>query len=120
MKNTTIEEIKEIRERQREFFATGHTLSYEYRKDALLRLKAAVLKWEKPMSDALQTDLHKCYEESYMTEISIVLSEIDNHLKGLRRWMRPEKVVSPLKMFPSRSKIVAEPLGRTLIIAPWN
>ena len=44
MKNTTIEEIKEIRERQHEFFATGHTLSYEYRKDALLRLKAAVLK----------------------------------------------------------------------------
>lgn len=120
MKNTTIEEIKKIRERQHEFFATGQTLSYEYRKDALLRLKTAVLKWEKPMSDALQTDLHKCYEESYMTEISIVLSEIDKHLKGLRRWMRPEKVMSPLKMFPSRSQIVAEPLGRTLIIAPWN
>jgi aldehyde dehydrogenase (NAD+) len=76
--------------------------------------------WEQPLAEALYADLHKSYEEAYMTEISIVLGEIKNHLKHLSSWAAPERHGSPLKMFPSRCKVLSEPLGNTLIIAPWN
>ena len=39
------------------------------------------------------------------------------HLKG---WAAPSKKSSPLKLFPSRSVVLTEPLGVALIIAPWN
>lgn len=55
-----------------------------------------------------------------MTEFSIVIGEIKNHLKHLSKWAAAKSSSSPLKMFPSRSKVVSEPLGNTLIIAPWN
>ena len=55
-----------------------------------------------------------------MTELSIVMGEIDNHLRHLKLWMTPKPVATPIKMMPSRSKVMAEPLGCSLIMAPWN
>lgn len=55
-----------------------------------------------------------------MTEFSIIYGEIKNHLKNISSWASPKGAANPLKMFPSRSKVLSEPLGNTLIIAPWN
>ena len=54
------------------------------------------------------------------TETSIVLGEIDYHIKHLKKWARPERVSTPLQLLPSRSRIISEPLGVVLIVAPWN
>tara|TARA_R110002050_G_scaffold225086_2_gene360954 strand:- start:233 stop:1441 length:1209 start_codon:yes stop_codon:yes gene_type:complete len=64
--------------------------------------------------------LHKSPEESYLTEISIVTGEIDNHIKHLKKWAKPKRVSTPLHLLPSSSKIIYEPLGLSLIVAPWN
>lgn len=118
--NTSTERIDEIVAAQRGYFRSGATLDIAVRKLALRRLKEAIRKWEKPLTEALWTDLHKSYEEAYLTELSIVLGEIDNHLKHVSRWSAPESRRTPLKMFPSRSRIISEPLGTALIVAPWN
>lgn len=118
--NTPTEQITWLAAAQKHYFRTGQTLDISYRLTALRALKAAILKHEKALTDALWTDLHKSYEEAYLTEISIVLGEIDNHISNLRSWASPVHRPTPLKMFPSRSRIVSEPLGSTLIIAPWN
>ena len=118
--NTPTEQITGLAAAQKHYFRTGQTLDISYRLTALRALKAAILKHEKALTDALWTDLHKSYEEAYLTEISIVLGEIDNHISNLRSWASPVHRPTPLKMFPSRSRIVSEPLGSTLIIAPWN
>ena len=118
--NTPINEIKSIVAAQREYFATNATLEYKFRKLQLKKLHAALLKWEKPLCDALWSDLHKSAEEAILTELSIVAGEIRNHTRHLRRWMRTRYACTPLKMIPSRSCIVSEPLGTALIISPWN
>jgi aldehyde dehydrogenase (NAD+) len=86
----------------------------------LRRLRSAIVCYEQRLSDALYLDLHKSYEEAYLTEISIVLGEIDNFLKNLTRWAAPSKKKTPLKLLPSKSFIITEPLGLSLIMAPWN
>lgn len=86
----------------------------------LKRLRDALLKYERPLCDALWQDLHKSYEEAYITELSIVLDEINTHIVHLCSWAMPRWVATPLKLFPSMSRIVCEPLGKVLIIAPWN
>ncbi len=120
MENTSTERIKGIAEAQKALFRSGETLDTGRRKENLRELGAALQKWEKPLADALWIDLHKSYEEAYLTELSIVRGEIENQLKHIDRWAAPQKVHTPLKMFPSRSRILAEPLGNALIIAPWN
>ena len=120
IQNTPIGEIKNIVAAQREYFATNETLEYKFRKEQLKKLQAALKKWEKPLCDALWSDLHKSAEEAILTELSIVAGEVKNHTKHLRSWMRSHSACTPLKMMPSRSRVVSEPLGTALIISPWN
>ena len=120
MTSTSAERIAEIRESQRRYFASGATLDIDFRKKSLKAFEKAVLKWEKPLCEALWKDLHKSYEEAYMTEISILLGEIRTHIRKIGKWARPQRKCTPLKMFPSRSRIISEPLGTALIISPWN
>lgn len=120
VENTSTERIKTIIGAQREYFRSGATLDISFRKEMLRRLQKALAEWEKPLAEALYTDLRKSYEEAYMTELSIVAGEIRNHLHNVGCWSRRKCCATPLKMFPSRSRIVSEPLGSSLIIAPWN
>ena len=120
IENYSPERIKEIIEKQRAFFASGDTLSSEFRREQLKKLLEALKKWEKALCDALWSDLHKSAEEAILTELSIVSGEVKNHIKHLKGWMRRESRPTPLKMTPSRSRIVSEPLGNALIISPWN
>ena len=120
MTHTTIEYITAVRQEQKEFFKSGATLEVKFRKAMLTKLLAAIEKWEKPLADALWKDLHKSYEEAYLTEISIVKGEIRTHIKNVCKWAKRRKAPTPLKLFPSRSYIVKEPLGNALIISPWN
>jgi aldehyde dehydrogenase (NAD+) len=105
---------------QRTYFRSHETLSIEFRIDMLRKLRNAIIKHEKSLTDALYLDLHKSYEEAYLTEISIVLGEIDNFTKNLARWAAPSNKKTPLKLRPSKSTIITEPLGVSLIMAPWN
>lgn len=120
MENTSTDKIIAIREAQKAYFKTGATKDINFRKHMLKRLLDALEFWEKRLCDALWTDMHKSYEEAYLTEISIVKAEIRSHLKHVHKWARRQKAATPLKLFPSRSYIVKEPLGNSLIISPWN
>ena len=120
MENTSKEKINCIIDAQREFFRNGATLDINFRKEMLRKFLKAMEKWESRLCEALWTDLHKSYEEAYLTEISIVAGEIRNHIRNVAKWSRRERKRSPLKLFPSRSYIVKEPLGNTLIVSPWN
>ena len=114
------EYISTTRQKQKAYFHSGATLALPFRKQMLRKLASAMHQYEKALSDALWQDLHKSYEEAYLTELSIVYGEIRNHLRHMRRWARPERKCSPLAIMPATSKIIKQPLGNTLIIAPWN
>ena len=112
--------IQTTREKQQQYFLSGATLALPFRKQALRKLLQAMTQYEQPLAEALWTDLHKSYEEAYLTELSIVYGEIHNHHRHLSRWARAERKSSPLAIMPASSRIIKEPLGNTLIIAPWN
>jgi aldehyde dehydrogenase (NAD+) len=120
MEELTGKEIESIVDRQRQFFKTQVTRDLKFRIENLKKFRLAILKYESRITEALWLDLHKSREEAYLTEISIVLQEIGNHLRHLRGWARPKRVGTPVHLLPSSSLILYEPLGTALIIAPWN
>jgi len=120
MQETQKNIILEIFESQKAYFASHETKSVSFRIEQLKKLKKCIKENQTKIEEALWKDLHKSPEEAYLTEISIVLGEIDNHILNLRYWSRPKRVPTPLHLRPSSSKIIHEPLGLALVIAPWN
>jgi aldehyde dehydrogenase (NAD+) len=107
-------------QRLREYFNSGITRDYTFRKAQLKKLKASILKHEQDLYDALYTDLKKSPEETWVTEIGMVISELNTAVKNLYEWMQPEPVKTNLLNLPSSSKVLKEPLGVVLVISPWN
>jgi aldehyde dehydrogenase (NAD+) len=120
MEETSKDSIVKHIENQRHFFATNQTKDIRFRLEQLRKLKKAIRQNQKKIEAALWTDLHKSPEEAYLTEISIVIGEIDKHINNLQEWSKPKRVDTPIHLQPSSSKIIYEPLGLSLIIAPWN
>lgn len=120
MNDTAEHIVDELIENQKVFFATNQTKSVKFRLKQLRILKDAIVKYQTKIEEALWKDLHKSPEEAYLTEISLVNSEIDNHIKHLKNWTRTARVATPLHVLPSSSRVVYEPLGVALIVAPWN
>jgi aldehyde dehydrogenase (NAD+) len=83
-------------------------------------LKKAIQQHEQEIMQALHTDLRKSPEESFATEIGLVIGEINYFIRNLKEWMQPESVPTDLVNLPSSSKIYKDALGVVLIIAPWN
>ena len=120
LENTSAERIEELVLKQRALFATGITRDIDWRRFQLKQFKQGLKKWEKPLCDALWADLHKSYEEAFITELGLVYGEIGDALRHVRRWARRRCKPTPLTVMPSSSHIVREPLGCTLIVSPWN
>lgn len=107
-------------EKLRQYFASGDTLSYAFRKAQLTKLKTAILQHENDLYDALYADLKKSKEETWVTETGMVIAELNEAISQLKNWMQPERVNTNLLNIPSSSRIMKEPLGVVLIIGPWN
>lgn len=120
MENTSFERIDEIVSSQKEFFRSGVTLDPSWRRSQLKAYLKAMEKWEKPLTDALWTDLHKSYKEAYLTEISLVKAEIKEAIRKVKKWSARELKPTALSCMPALSYVVKEPLGTALIVSPWN
>ena len=104
----------------RNYYNSGITKSYSFRKQQLEKLRDVVIANEQEIYAALYKDLKKSPEECWITENGFLLAEINNSLKKLSAWMKPQKVSTNLMNLPSKSYIYPEPLGVVLIISPWN
>ena len=117
----TKETIHELVTEQREYFHSGETLDVSWRMKQLLKLRRAVESHEKELTDALTADLGRSYAEGYFCDVGTVILEINEILRGLKKWARPEKHFSGLLCWPSIStKVYKMPYGVSLIISPFN
>jgi aldehyde dehydrogenase (NAD+) len=112
--------ILEVLNKQRLFFESGKTKEVSFRLKYLKALKEEIINSEKDITSALLSDFKKPAFETYITEISVVISEIDLMIKNISSWTKPKKVYPALMNFPSTEYIYNDPYGNCLIIAPWN
>ena len=117
----TREEIHSLVLLQREFFLTGRTLDVKYRIEQLKKLREAIKKNQTKIEEALHEDLGRSDVESYFCDIASVILEINEYIKGVRKWNKPERHFSGLAAFPSTcTKVYKLPYGVGLIISPFN
>jgi aldehyde dehydrogenase (NAD+) len=92
----------------------------EQRLEKLRRLRAAVMAHKEDILQAAHSDMRKPRVDALLGEIMPVTQGIDLARKHLKRWMRPQRVKTPINMLGTRGEIRHEPKGAALIIAPWN
>ncbi|MFP5320474.1 MAG: aldehyde dehydrogenase family protein [Acidimicrobiia bacterium] len=104
----------------RHAFQSGRTRPLEWRQrqlDALLRL---LDECGDDLVAAMQRDFGKPTLEAYSTDIAFTATEVQHIRKNVARWMEPRKAKLRLQDRPGKGRVVPEPLGVALIIAPWN
>ena len=115
-----IADIDKILKAQRDYFASGATLSVKFRVDMLKKLYTAVKSHEKEIGEALSEDLGKSDFEGFMCETGMALSEIGYMIKNTAKFAKEQTVRTPLAQFSARSYKKPSPYGNVLIMSPWN
>lgn len=105
---------------QRNLFNSQKTKNLKFRKMYLEKLKEVLLKNEELLYDSIYKDFGKSKFDTFTTEISFVLKDINYFLKNLNSLAKPKKVRTNLANQLGSSKIYPEPLGCTLVIGAWN
>lgn len=113
-------EIEKILQSQRDFFKTQQTKSLAFRKMYLEKLRSLIISNENMLYEAIYKDFGKSEFDTFTTEISFILNDIDYYLKKLKSLAKPQKVSTNLVNQLGKSKIYSEPLGNILVIGAWN
>ncbi|QBO59478.1 aldehyde dehydrogenase [Chryseobacterium salivictor] len=112
--------FKDILTEQRELFDSQKSKNLKFRKMYLEKLKEVILKNEDLLYEAIYKDFGKSRFDTYSTEISFVLKDIDYYLTNLNSLAKPKSAHTNLANQLGSSKVYAEPLGCTLVIGAWN
>ncbi|KAI6192783.1 Aldehyde dehydrogenase [Aphelenchoides fujianensis] len=107
----------ELIKKQRGFFNSGATRSFEFRRTQLTKLRDVLLTNDRLIFDAIFQDLRRPPNQTKMMEFDRIIMEIDYALEHLEEWMKPEeKQPEPF----GTPFIYHDPLGVVLVISPFN
>ena len=109
-----------LQQRAKKLRELSLSASLRWRESSLLRLKKAIESREEKVLAALQSDLGKPQFEAFANEYGFILTELNHTLKEFRGWAQDERCETPVALWPASSRIIHEPKGAVLILAPWN
>lgn len=113
--------MRELFDLQRAAFARDSWPNAGQRVDRLRRLLALTRENAADFAAAISADFgQRPFEVSDFADFLVVEASVRHALRHLARWMRPQRVSTPLHLLPARAKVLRQPLGVVGIVAPWN
>ena len=112
---------EDIFNRQKAYFASNITKSFEWRLDQLDRLAQMLSEHTNEFYDALSRDFKTALSEKVF-EVAATLGTIEVTKSLLKSWMQPIEAPVPKFLAESGHKAIVyrEPYGVTLIMGPFN
>ena len=114
-------QFQEIFDKQKAYFDSDATKSYEWRIEQLTRLENLLNENAEALENAISSDFKTASSEKVF-EVMAPLGTAAFAKADLKKWMTPLDVVLPKSLRDSghTAKVIREPYGVTLVIAPFN
>ncbi|MEO0485308.1 MAG: aldehyde dehydrogenase family protein [Pseudomonadota bacterium] len=113
--------LMDILEAQKAAHAADPYPTAARRINRLKRLESALIVAKDELVQAMSDDFsHRGAFEAEMVDVTLVIGEIREARRHLRRWMRPRRRLLAKHLLPARARIIPQPKGVVGIIAPWN
>ncbi len=112
--------MEDIVNKQREFFNLNQTKTIDFRIQQLKKLRKLLTDNESLLNDAIYADFKKSAFDTFTNELALLYIDIDEAIRNVKKWAKRKSVKTNLLNFPSKSYIIPEPLGVSLIIGAWN
>jgi aldehyde dehydrogenase (NAD+) len=114
-------QFQEIFDKQKAYFDSDATKSYEWRIDQLTRLENLCNENAEVLEAAMSSDFKTASQEKVF-EIMAPVGTVAFAKQDLKEWMKPVDVVVPKALRESghTAKVYREPYGVTLVIGPFN
>ena len=113
--------FQEIYDKQKAYFNSDATKTYEWRIDQLTRLENFLTENSQALEDAVSSDFKTAVSEKVF-EVQAPLLTAGFAKADLKEWMKPVDVPLPKALAASghTAKVYREPYGVTLVIGPFN
>jgi aldehyde dehydrogenase (NAD+) len=115
------DQVQQLFDNQKAYFATDVTKPYEWRIDQLNRMIRMLKENSERLADASRKDFKTAVQENIF-EVSASIATTESTKSQLKEWMKP--VEAPIPKFLSatghKGIVYREPYGVTLIICPSN
>ena len=93
----------------------------EVRQGRLHRMKALIDDNAVALAQAVQTDFGvRSLQLTEIADLFVLRSLLSHTLKSLPKWMKSQKVSTPIYLQPSSAYLQRQPLGVVGVVAPWN
>jgi len=116
------ETLKSCFQTQRNSYLANPISDYAQRKEDLLTLKRMLSENREEIVTAISKDYgNRSRHESLFAEVIAVTDGINDAIKHLKKWMRPQKRHVDISLYPgAKNRVIPQPLGVIGIIVPWN
>ncbi|RQO58676.1 coniferyl-aldehyde dehydrogenase [Paucibacter sp. KBW04] len=107
---------------QRHAYLQAPVPTLEERRTDLRTLQRFIRDHKDALCEAISADYgHRSKHETLLAEIFPAIDGIDQVLKHLKRWMRPQRRSVDIRNFLGASnRVIPQPLGVVGVIVPWN
>ncbi|MDO8418529.1 MAG: coniferyl aldehyde dehydrogenase [Rubrivivax sp.] len=118
----TLSTLTDTLARQRRAYRLAPVPTLDERRQDLLTLQRFVREHTDAICDAISADYgHRSRHETLLAEIIPVTDGIDDALKHLRQWTKPQRRSIDRRLFGlARNRVVPQPVGVVGVIVPWN
>ena len=119
---TLRQELNSCLDLQRQAYLANPIVSYQQRKADLLSLKKMLVENQDDIIAAISKDYgNRSKHETIFAEVVTVLQTVNDALKHLKSWMKPQRRKIDLTLYPgAKNRVYPQPLGVVGVIIPWN
>ncbi|MEC6797920.1 coniferyl aldehyde dehydrogenase [Photobacterium sp. S4TG1] len=113
--------LEQYRQRQYDAFMQQPMPTVEERIVALKALKQLITQYQVQICQAIAADFGcRSASETALLEIFTSLESINDAIKHVKMWMKPQRRQTSLWFKPAKNSVIPQPLGVVGIIVPWN